>query len=98
MSPATRNMVLAILDAPLGKWHATMDQLEQTVAEEVVRQFELQTLDLKTLYKRTEGSRRKTRSSVVKLEAAQRSNKDKDGGKSERTLAKALEFDEDEVF
>jgi len=96
MSPSTRDMVVAILDGPLAKWHATMDQLERTVAEEVVRQFELQTLDLKTLYKRVEGSRRK--SAAVNSGAAQRDRKDEGGGKSERTLAKALEFDEDEVF
>ena len=97
MSLATRDMVLAILDAPLSKWHATMDQLEVTVGEEVVRQFELQTLDLRTLYKRAEASRRKN--AAAKSEAVQKRGGANEGrAKSERTLAEALEFDDDEVF
>ncbi|RDB17378.1 Transaldolase [Hypsizygus marmoreus] len=50
MSAETRSMVIATLFVPLGEMKAHMDSLELVVGKEVVRQFEMQTLDLKTLY------------------------------------------------
>ncbi|KAF5373441.1 hypothetical protein D9615_009498 [Tricholomella constricta] len=50
MSAKTRGMVTATLFVPLGEMKAHMDGLEEIVAREVARQFELTTLDLRTLY------------------------------------------------
>jgi len=50
MSAETRSMVAATLFVPLGEMKVHMDSLEAIVAREVARQFELMTLDLRTLY------------------------------------------------
>ena len=50
MSAETRSIISATLFVGLGEMKAHMDTLEQIVATEVKRQFELQTLDLRTLY------------------------------------------------
>lgn len=92
MSAKTRNMVSATMYVALGEMKAHMDVLHQIVENEVVRQFELQILDLRTLYsssKRRQGI--KHRSATCK---------------HERSLADSLGLDdatdedlgEDEVF
>lgn len=92
MSAETRNMVSATMYVALGEMKAHMDVLHQIVENEVVRQFELQILDLRTLYsssKRRQGI--KHRSATCK---------------HERSLADSLGLDdatdedlgEDEVF
>jgi transaldolase len=50
MSAETRSMVAATMFVALGEMKAHMDVLQQIVENEVRRQFDLQTLDLRTLY------------------------------------------------
>ncbi|KAG6832869.1 hypothetical protein H0H87_012802 [Tephrocybe sp. NHM501043] len=50
MSPETRAMVTSMLYSSLGEMKCQMDKLEAIVEKEVIRQFKLKTLDLKTLY------------------------------------------------
>ncbi|KAF8064921.1 hypothetical protein FPV67DRAFT_160975 [Lyophyllum atratum] len=50
MSAETRSMVAATLFVPLGEMKAQMDDIEEIVGKEVARQWELRTLDIKTLY------------------------------------------------
>lgn len=50
MSAETRSMVAATMFVALGEMKAHMDVLQQIVEDEVKRQFDLQTLDLRTLY------------------------------------------------
>ncbi|KAG6918288.1 hypothetical protein DXG01_015380 [Tephrocybe rancida] len=61
MSPETRAMVTSTLFTPLGEMKCQMDLLEEIVASEVVRQFELANLDLKTLYHAADGTHRSHR-------------------------------------
>lgn len=97
MSSDTRNMVAATLFTALGEMKAQMDDLEAIVATEVHRQFELLTVDLRSLYRRRSKSKR------------QNSRKTRDTTPVDdlptRNLAMALnlgdlnpEYDEDEVF
>jgi len=50
MSAETRSMVAATMFVALGEMKAHMDVLQHIVENEVRRQFDLQTLDLRTLY------------------------------------------------
>lgn len=50
MSAETRSMVAATMFVALGEMKAHMDVLQQIVENEVKRQFDLLTLDLRTLY------------------------------------------------
>lgn len=90
-------MVAATLFTALGEMKAQMDDLEAIVATEVHRQFELLTVDLRSLYRRRSKSKR------------QNSRKTRDTTPVDdlptRNLAMALnlgdlnpEYDEDEVF
>jgi transaldolase len=94
MSAETRSMVAATMFVALGEMKAHMDVLQQIVENEVRRQFELQTMDLRTLYscpRRRDEVKQRPSSSVA----------------PERNLADALGLDdaaadvdlgEDEVF
>jgi hypothetical protein len=91
-------MVRTTLFTALGEMKAQMDDLEEIVAKEVSRQFQLVTLDLRTLY-RCSKSRHQEDSGLSE-------NSPPTGSLSKRRLAMALnlgeaastEHYEDEVF
>ena len=94
MSAETRHMIAATMFVALGEMKAHMDVLQEIIEMEVRRQFELETLDLRTLYS---SARRKQE--IKQMSAACIS--------SRRDLADALGLDdaaaethreEDEVF
>ncbi|KAF9458266.1 hypothetical protein BDZ94DRAFT_1226563, partial [Collybia nuda] len=101
MSLDTRNTVTSTLFTALGEMKAQMDDLEAIVATEVHRQFELLTLDLRSLYRRRSKSRRSEDENhrMISRDVMPVDNLPK------RNLAKALniggpspEQDEEEVF
>lgn len=98
LSAETRSIVAATLFVPLGEMKAQMDYLEKIVGKEVSRQFKLQTLDLKTLYRCSSPKNQKIKRTAGDLHTPERA-------KGKRSLAKDLDLEgepnaqqEDEVF
>jgi transaldolase len=81
MSTETRSMVAATMFVALGEMKAHMDILQQIVDNEMQWQFELQTMDLRTLYRSSEKKKNKRRSTTCMA--------------PERNLADALGLDDD---
>jgi len=65
MSAETRSMVAATVYVAIGKMKVEMETLQAVVGREVERQFALQTLDLKTLYRSITLGKKKAKRSAV---------------------------------